>query len=265
MNQPSLILLRSDEPHQEALERLLHREFAVVAVVIEPGAAQLRSLRRRGRMSACRWRVYHAWRRAICGSAGLRRRFFAGLWQDGTTAPSRIKVENINDPAVLAVLREQPHDYVIVIGTSILQRSTLAASAAPFINIHGGCLPDFRGNHCVFFAYMEGRPECFAATIHLVDEGVDTGGILAVCRAETGDAPLWAGPEYFYCGAELNAFTTLVQILRAGATAPLRAQAQPTGRKAFLTNDRKPQHELLFIWKHLGSVFRRSVARLKLR
>ena len=155
MSRPSLILLRSDEPHHEALERLLATRFDLRAVVVEPGGAQRRRLFQRGRKQAYRWRIYHMWRRRLMGSARFRRKFFAKVGGRPDVNYGSTVVDSINDPAVHQILRNTPHSFVIVIGTSILSPTSLAASPRRFINIHGGCLPHYKGNHCVFKAYLD--------------------------------------------------------------------------------------------------------------
>lgn len=46
-----------------------------------------------------------------------------------------------------------------------------------FINTHPSLLPHNRGKHYSFWAIVENSP--FGVTLHVVDEGVDTGGIVA--------------------------------------------------------------------------------------
>jgi len=256
MSRPSVILLRSDEPHHEALERLLATHFDLRAVVVEPGVAQRRGLFQRGRKHAYRWRIYQMWRRYLMGSAHFRRNYFAKIGFPRDNYLSTI-VDSINDSAVSHILRNIQHNFVIVIGTSILSPESLAASSRPFINIHGGCLPHYRGNHCVFNAYLDQRDDCLAATIHYIDQGVDTGGIIAVCAVDEFTAPLFAGPEYFYCAAELRAFQRLIDLLSRPDTASLVGEPQPAVGRTFRTSDRTPMCELAFFIVHIRHVWRR--------
>ena len=69
--------------------------------------------------------------------------------------------------------------------TRMIGRATLAAVDAPFINYHSGINPAFRGMFGGYFALASGQPEHFGATVHLIDEGVDTGDILYQSRVET--------------------------------------------------------------------------------
>lgn len=67
---------------------------------------------------------------------------------------------------------------VLVVGTRMIGRATLTCITAPFINYHAGVNPKYRGMCGGYWALASGDPEHFGATVHLVDPGVDTGGIL---------------------------------------------------------------------------------------
>jgi methionyl-tRNA formyltransferase len=54
----------------------------------------------------------------------------------------------------------------------------LAAVAAPFINYHAGITPKYRGQHPAYWAQVESDRDNAGVTVHLVDEGVDTGAVL---------------------------------------------------------------------------------------
>ncbi|MEV4106460.1 formyl transferase [Nonomuraea sp. NPDC049695] len=89
-----------------------------------------------------------------------------------------LDVDSVNGAEVADVLREKGPGAVVVSGTGIIGRRILECAPA-FVNIHVGITPRYRGVHGGFWALYEGRPELVGTTIHLVDPGVDTGGILA--------------------------------------------------------------------------------------
>jgi len=64
-------------------------------------------------------------------------------------------------------------------GTRIIRTPVLNSTSSPFINTHVGITPDYRGVHGGYWALWNNEPEKFGVTLHLVDEGVDTGTILA--------------------------------------------------------------------------------------
>ena len=63
-----------------------------------------------------------------------------------------------------------------------------SAIDVPVINIHAGVTPRYRGVHGGYWALREGRPGLAGSTVHLVDPGIDTGGILAQATFTAGDA-----------------------------------------------------------------------------
>jgi methionyl-tRNA formyltransferase len=58
----------------------------------------------------------------------------------------------------------------------ILKKSIIESSDAPIINLHISYLPWNRGAHPNFWSFFDCTPS--GVSIHLVDEGVDTGPIL---------------------------------------------------------------------------------------
>lgn len=89
-------------------------------------------------------------------------------------APARV-----NDPAFLAELAALDPDLFILAGyTQIVRREFLALPRRGTINLHGGRLPYYRGGSPINWQIINGETVGGCAII-LVDEGVDTGPILA--------------------------------------------------------------------------------------
>jgi phosphoribosylglycinamide formyltransferase-1 len=76
---------------------------------------------------------------------------------------------------LLAVLREHHVDHVLLAGyMRILTPYFLSQLGGRVINIHPALLPDFPGLHAAERQWEAGR-KVAGATVHFVDEGVDTG------------------------------------------------------------------------------------------
>ena len=88
------------------------------------------------------------------------------------------EVKSLNNENSRKILKELDPDLIIVNGTGIISKKTLECVAAPFINIHVGITPLFRGVHGGYWAVASNRKDLFGVTIHYVDPGVDTGGII---------------------------------------------------------------------------------------
>jgi methionyl-tRNA formyltransferase len=63
----------------------------------------------------------------------------------------------------------------------ILPPAVIAVPPLGCVNMHGGILPEYRGGHVMQWAIINGERET-GVTLHYIDEGVDTGPIIASAR-----------------------------------------------------------------------------------
>lgn len=108
--------------------------------------------------------------RAIEAAFGLDRR-------DLGQAPT-IRIGSVNAERCRDELKRLDPAVVAVYSTGIIKKATLDCVPAPFINYHAGINPKYRGQDPAYWALVQGDPEHGGVTIHLVDEGVDTGDVL---------------------------------------------------------------------------------------
>ncbi|MEP7236263.1 MAG: formyl transferase [Ferruginibacter sp.] len=87
-------------------------------------------------------------------------------------------VESVNADSCKMLLQQLQPDIIIVNGTRIISKKILQCCKAVFINMHVGITPAYRGSHGGYWALHNNDPENFGTTIHIVDEGVDTGTVL---------------------------------------------------------------------------------------
>lgn len=87
-------------------------------------------------------------------------------------------VPSVNSEAACSLIAAFNPKAIYVVGTRMIRATTLNSTRAPFINYHSGINPAYRGMYGGYHALANGEPEHFGTTLHLVDEGVDTGGIL---------------------------------------------------------------------------------------
>ena len=75
------------------------------------------------------------------------------------------------------IVTTQGYDLVVSYGyRHILKKDVIESSSAPIINLHISYLPWNRGAHPNFWSFYDSTPS--GVTIHLIDEGVDTGAII---------------------------------------------------------------------------------------
>jgi folate-dependent phosphoribosylglycinamide formyltransferase PurN len=96
-----------------------------------------------------------------------------------------IHVGTVNDEDCIALLKKYDPHIVIVNGTRIISKKVLDSTNAVFINMHTGITPKYRGVHGGYWALVNNDKEHSGVTVHLVDKGIDTGGVLAQEKINT--------------------------------------------------------------------------------
>ncbi|HMQ58723.1 MAG TPA: formyl transferase [Rhizobiaceae bacterium] len=104
----------------------------------------------------------------------------------------RVPVPSVNSDVARAHLRALAPEVVFVVGARMIGKATLSCIGTPFINYHAGINPAYRGQNGGYFALASGDAGNFGATVHLIDEGVDTGAVLYQQRVtpQKGDSIL---------------------------------------------------------------------------
>lgn len=99
---------------------------------------------------------------------------------DETPVPAEknTHLASVNSEACIALLKELNPDLVLVNGTRIISKKVLESTSAVFINMHTGITPKYRGVHGGYWALVKNDAANCGVTVHLVDKGIDTGGIL---------------------------------------------------------------------------------------
>jgi phosphoribosylglycinamide formyltransferase-1 len=98
--------------------------------------------------------------------------------------PGRFATREAWAEALLANIRHFDPDLVVLAGfMKILPPNFVAALSPNLINTHPSLLPEFKGAHAVRDALAAGATRT-GVTIHVVDEGVDTGPHLAQAEVQ---------------------------------------------------------------------------------
>ena len=114
--------------------------------------------------------------------------FFAR--HDAVQGPRAFQVPpgGCNEPSAVEAMRALAPDVVLVFGTGLLKARLLDSFPGRAVNIHLGLSPYYRGAGTNFWPLVNGEPEYCGATIHMLDDGVDTGPILAHVRPDIAPA-----------------------------------------------------------------------------
>ncbi len=106
------------------------------------------------------------------------------LWTTIKTEPvesfeDKLTPETINDEEVVEYVKKCNADIIIVNGTRIIKKKIINGVELPMINIHVGITPKYRGVHGGYWALVNKDIEHCGVTAHLIDAGIDTGGVIS--------------------------------------------------------------------------------------
>ena len=90
----------------------------------------------------------------------------------------------MNGPDAVAALRKLHPDVVIQFNAGILQRQVFEVPRLGTLNLHPGIAPLIKGRDPIHWALWEREPAWLGATVHWIDEGIDTGPVLAYAHVE---------------------------------------------------------------------------------
>jgi methionyl-tRNA formyltransferase len=257
-----IAVLCSDYSHHDYLVARMQASFQISLIVRERASGYRDRLWRQHRWIDYYYWQYHRIRRWALGLSSYRREDFA---QKIVIPPDRlvpqIVTEDINDSKVVHALQQVEPDLTVIMGTSILKKDVLCAAGPAIVNIHGGYLPWYRGNHCFFFALYQREFDKIGSTIHFVNQGIDTGDIIERVVPEIGPAD---NAEALYSRAEKMAIERLVELVRSfqnGVPFP-RTPQQFKGR-LYLTRDRKIRHDLIHWARSVSGAHQKALAAWK--
>ncbi|MGX9145096.1 formyl transferase [Mesorhizobium sp. 128a] len=192
----AIVVVTEGGPHIWAIVNAVADQLGPVSVVLESPESKKQLLLGRARRQG--------WLLAI-GQLGtmvltrLGKRFFAGhaerliaeqkLRTEPKPGQKIIHVSSANAADCLQAIADIRPGVVLLAGCRLLSRQTLAQMPCPVLNYHAGIAPKYRGMNGGYWALASGDPENFGTTVHLVDAGVDTGGVLKQVRGrpEPGD------------------------------------------------------------------------------
>jgi len=120
----------------------------------------------------------------------------SGMDTSPIPANDRYEVDSVNAPETAVALRNSTPEAVVISGTRIIDEPILESIDAPFLNIHTGITPMYRGVHGGYWALAEGDEEACGVTVHLVDDGIDTGGIVDQATVDPTDRDNFATYPY---------------------------------------------------------------------
>ncbi len=122
-----------------------------------------------------------------------------------------LRVSSVNDKDCIDLLNKLNPSIIVVNGTRIISKKVLDSVHAKFVNMHMGITPKYRGVHGAYWAMANKDPQLCGVTIHLIDEGIDTGSVLKQALISTGPHDNFATYPYLQLAKGLPLFLESLQ------------------------------------------------------
>jgi hypothetical protein len=120
-------------------------------------------------------------------------------------------VPHLNHKDAVSAIDACRPDVIVRVSGGLLKRPTFECARLAAINIHHGIAPRIRGMWSIPWAIVEGRRDWIGATVHEIDDGIDTGRVL--WRGSPQVAPGDTATTLFF-RAHLEAVEALVGLMR---------------------------------------------------
>lgn len=182
----SVCILATESDATNALYNYLAKEYEIRAVVLEKPVSKIIYLKNRVRklgvltvfgqlLFQLLVPEYLRWR-----DKARIREIQAKTNMDTGPIPRNvlIRVDSANASTTRNYLKKMQCQAIVVCGTRILNSALINGVGCPLINWHAGITPAYRGVHGGYWALVNDDPTNCGVTVHLVDVGIDTGGIL---------------------------------------------------------------------------------------
>jgi folate-dependent phosphoribosylglycinamide formyltransferase PurN len=180
-----VVLLAGPGSSTDIVANYLDSRVSDLVVIVENPPSRMKMARRRaqrvGWFTAVGQVLFVVLVQPVLRRLGARQRaaILRAASLDATHRAPTHRVPSVNDNATIALLASLRPDVVVVHGTRIIAAQVLESAGCPVVNMHAGITLRYRGVHGGYWALAEQHPDWVGTTVHLVDPGIDTGGILA--------------------------------------------------------------------------------------
>jgi hypothetical protein len=164
-----------------------------------------------------------------------------------------VPASEVNSPATIELLHRLAPDVLLVSSAPLLKPQVYSVARIAAVNVHRGITPAFRGESTLFWAMYYESYEHLGMTLHFLDEGIDSGPVLAqgfpAVSGNDDEATLYANT------ARVTA-EVLLEFLAACRKRP-SGRALAGGGRLYRSRDRRVWHDAR-LW------LRRNVLRRRL-
>jgi len=163
------------------------------------------------------------------GVRHVRGRRASGATSHASVLVDEVESCDLSQPEILKRVRAWRPDLGVSLGAPILKPPLFRIPVQGTINLHLGNVPDFRGAPPAFWELVTGA-DTIGATVHWVDEGLDTGPVLGAAEAPIYPDDSLRAVEARAC--ELGC-RLLRDVLHRLAQGDMLATPQPAGGRTF--------------------------------
>jgi len=143
-----------------------------------------------------------------------------------------VEVGSLSSPESVAAVHREGADLLVYAGAGILRKPILDLPRLGTVNAHMGILPQFRGMNVAEWSRWFGAPT--GCSVHLVDQGIDTGDILCIREVPTTAAKSISELRRAIDAAQIDLLGEVVRHVVASGELPRRRVQLPSeGRQYF--------------------------------
>lgn len=180
-NKLKLVVLTGSSSHSDIVINSLREVAEVYNIQIENDFQRMNEgrIKRHGIMKGIGQKLFIKFKKRLKKRSQKRiDKIYDDFNLDDTIAPPDLTIPDVDDERLLKKIHSFNPDMVVLNCVSIIPQFVLDSAEAPFINIHGGITPLYRGVFGGYWALREGNEHLVGSTVHRVDAGIDTGAIL---------------------------------------------------------------------------------------
>jgi methionyl-tRNA formyltransferase len=171
-----IIMWIGNEPNQKALANKIHEHFPLTAIVTETRKKNRKltigKVFEKGLEKVFLPAIGKAW-------FGMHQ-YYERIYQDYPSVPL-MNVENVNSEEVYSFTNEKDPDLILVSGTRLIKHRLLSLRPSiGILNLHTGLSPYIKGGpNCTNWCIATGQFNLIGNTVMWIDEGIDSGNLLA--------------------------------------------------------------------------------------
>lgn len=186
MSNNRIVLLAQAGTSTNILFHAINAINPIESVILEKAESKYKFIQRRinrlGYLTVMGQLAFMAFQRVFLKprSRGRRQRIIMdnGLCADPIPEDRITSVSSCNSEDCRVLLKAIDPALVLINGTRIISKKTIQSSGCPLINIHAGITPKYRGVHGGYWALRNGEPQLCGVSLHVIDEGIDTGAVI---------------------------------------------------------------------------------------